>query len=43
MNSARSNVKLKGQMKSEFDEFINPQKADEKRNTMKVKSSDLEL
>ena len=37
MNSPWSNVKLEGQMKSEFDEF-----ADEKRNPMKQKSSDLE-
>ena len=41
MNSARSNVKVKGQMNSEFDEY--PQKADERRNSMKPKSNDLEL
>ena len=42
MNSPRSNVKLKGQMNSEFNEFT-PRKADENRNLMKLKSSDLEL
>ena len=42
MNSARSNVKLKGQMNSKF-EFAIQRKADEKRNTMKSKSSNLEI
>ena len=42
MNSPWSNVKLEGQMNSEFDEF-DPLKADEKRNPMKPKSSDLKL
>ena len=42
MNIPWSNVKLEGQMNSEFDKFA-PWKADEKRNPMKPKSSDLEL
>ena len=43
MNSPRSNVKLKGQMNSEFDEFSIHRKADENKNPMKSKSSDLKL
>ena len=42
MNSPWSNIKLEGQMKSEFDEFAT-RKADEKKNPMKPKSSDMEL
>ena len=42
MNSARSNVKLKGQMNLEFDEFP-VGKAYEIRNGMKPKSSDLQI
>ena len=41
MNSARSNVKLKGQINLEFNAY--PRKADEKRNPMKPKPSDLEV
>ena len=42
MNSAWSNVKLRGQMISEFDEFAT-RKADETRNRMKLESSDSKL
>ena len=41
MTSARSNVKLRGQIILELNEY--PRKADEIRNPMKLESGDSEL